>query len=534
MAAHPPDAAVAIRRQVLIATAGNAAGKLVTVVLAFLLMPFLLHRLGELQYGLWILVGSTLAYVGLLDLGIADAITKYVAEHRARGEHARTNEVIAAAFRLYAVLGVAALMLSAAFAPIFPDLFAIPASLHATAEILVLLVGVQAAISIPCAVFAAILRGLQRFGVLNAVSVFGQLVSAAAIVWIVLRGGGLIEIAIASMLASFGVHGLTAWCVRRLAPELRFGWRGARRGVVRKVVTFSSSMFAMQAAFLVQMKGAEIVIGAFLSAGTVAPYAVARRLSLLPQVVSDQFLKILVPLASQLHAEEDMRRLRSLYLVASRLTLAALTLVAGPLIALAGSTLTVWIGPDYAAHAPLVVILTLAIAIETSQWPGTFILRGMARHHLLAVATVVMAVAILILSLLLVRPYGAVGVAVGTLVPTAAVCLGFVLPYVNRMLGVGMRDVIGQILLPALLPAVPMAALLHVSGWVVETHSVVSLVATAAAGAVVYMTGYLGLAGDPERQMIRDALRWTVAILPFGVGRPHDAPERFRHGSRNG
>ncbi|HEX6979283.1 MAG TPA: oligosaccharide flippase family protein [Alphaproteobacteria bacterium] len=534
MAAHPPDAAVAIRRQVLIATAGNAAGKLVTVVLAFLLMPFLLHRLGELQYGLWILVGSTLAYVALLDLGIADAVTKYVAEHRARGEHARTNEVIAAAFRLYAVLGALALMLSAAFAPIFPGLFAIPASVHATAEVLVLLVGVQVAISIPCAVFAAILRGLQRFGVLNAVGVFGQLVSAAAIVWIVSRGGGLVEIAMASVLVSVGVHGLTAWCVRRLAPELRFGWRGARRGIVRKVVTFSSSMFAMQAASLVQMKAPEIVIGAFLSAGTVAPYAVARRLGLLPQVISDQFLKILVPLASQLDAEKDLRRLRSLYLVASRLTLVVLVLVAGPLVALAGPTLTVWIGPDYAVHAPLVVILTLAIAIETSQWPGMLILRGMARHHHLAVATIGMAVANLALSLLLVRPYGAVGVAVGTLVPIVAVCLGFVLPYTNRMLGVGARDVIRQILLPALLPAVPMAALLHVSGWVVETHAFVSLLATAAAGAAVYMAGYLGLAGDPERQLIRDVLRKTVGILRFGAGRPHDAPERLRHEPHNG
>jgi O-antigen/teichoic acid export membrane protein len=514
---QPPDTAAVIRRRVLIATASNSAGKLVTVVLAFLLMPFLLFRLGETQYGLWILVGSTLAHVALLDLGIGDALTKYVAEHRAQEDHMRANEIIGTALWLYAGLGAVALILCAAFAPIFPNLFAIPVSEHATAQLLVLLLGTQLAISIPCAAFAAILRGLQRYGALNALSVVGQLITAAAIVLIVLRGGGLVEIAVASIIVSITVHGLTVWCVTRLAPELRIGWRGPRRDAVGKIMRFSSSTFAMYAADSLQTKSADLIIGAFLSAGAVAPYAIARRLGLLPQVFSDQFLKILVPLASQLHAGKDLQRLRSLYLIGSRLTLVVLVLVAVPLIALAGPTLTLWIGPAYAGYAPIVVILALAVAVETSQWPGMLILRGMARHHHLAIATVGAAVANVALSLILVRPYGAMGVAVGALIPAVVVCLGFVLPYTTRTLGVGAREVARQIFVPALLPVFPMVAVFYASRWVVETHSLVSLLTTAAAGAAVYMAGYLGIAGDLERRLIRDVMRKVIEVMPMGA-----------------
>jgi len=378
--------AAMIRRRVLLASASNIAGKLVAIAAVFALMPFLLHRLGDVQYGLWILIGSTVNYGTLLDLGICDAVTKHVAEYHARGDFERTNGIIAAALALYTGLGLVALVLTGALAPAFPAIFAIPPSEHDTAVALGLMLGVQLAISIPCAVFAAVLRGLQRYGLLNALTSIGQLVSAAITVVIVLSGGSVIEVVAANVLLSVAGYAMTMVCIRRVAPELRFGWHRPRRDDVRRIAVFSLSMFAIQAASHLQLRTDEIVIGTFLSAGIVAPYAMARRLSLLPQVLCDQFLKIVFPLSSQLNAENDVKRLRSLYLIGTRLTLIVLIPVTGTLVMLAGPILTLWAGTDYGHYAPIVVILALAIAIDTTQWPAGLILMGTARHHRLAAA----------------------------------------------------------------------------------------------------------------------------------------------------
>ena len=94
-----PDKNAAIRRQVALGTAANYAGRIINLGVWFVLTPIILSQLGKTNYGLWALVGSFVAYGSLADLGIAAAVTKYVAEYRARGD----NETASAADRNRAV-----------------------------------------------------------------------------------------------------------------------------------------------------------------------------------------------------------------------------------------------------------------------------------------------------------------------------------------------------------------------------------------------------------------------------------------------
>src|ERR1022692_4474908 len=91
-AARSPDMAVepeknaAIGRQVAIGTETNYVGRLINLGVWFVLTPIIVSHLGTPNYGLWALVASFVAYGILAYLGIASAITKYVAEFRARGD----------------------------------------------------------------------------------------------------------------------------------------------------------------------------------------------------------------------------------------------------------------------------------------------------------------------------------------------------------------------------------------------------------------------------------------------------------------
>ncbi len=53
----------------------NAAASLFGSVIAFLLVPFLLHRLGDAAYGVWALVGSVFAMTV-----VAAAVSYYLVE----------------------------------------------------------------------------------------------------------------------------------------------------------------------------------------------------------------------------------------------------------------------------------------------------------------------------------------------------------------------------------------------------------------------------------------------------------------------
>ena len=67
----------------------------------FCLTPFVLHRLGDEAFGLWVLVVTVAGYYGVFDFGICSAVLRYAALKRALGEKDGINEVVATAFYFY-------------------------------------------------------------------------------------------------------------------------------------------------------------------------------------------------------------------------------------------------------------------------------------------------------------------------------------------------------------------------------------------------------------------------------------------------
>jgi len=500
MSVSPSGAA--IQRHVVLSTLSNYGAKVLTLGVWFFLTPFLLRQLGPSAYGLWVLVGSVVGYGSLLDFGIAPAVTKYVAEYHARGQIEAARSLVATALCLYTGLGVLAVGLSLILALVFARLFMIPPEQQATAAWLVILSGLGLGVALPCATTSAVLSGLQRFDLNNLIGMAGMALFTAATVTVLLLGGGLVGMMAVNIPITLLMQIPAIWLIHRTAPELGFGWRGASRSLARTVISFSSALFVVNIAGQLQTKTDEIVIGASLPVASVTPYALARRLSEMPQLLTDQFLKVLMPLASQLHAVEENGRLRALYLTSTRLTLALdVPLVCG-LIILSGPFLSVWVGPQYASAAYLVTILALASLADTSMWPASSILQGMARHRPLAVFAIISALANLALSIWLVHPLGVAGVALGTLIPTSIECIIVITPYAMRQNGVSARVFLSEVLWPSLAPAAPMVGVLLALRELLRPNSYWAIGAIGLAGVIVYAALYLLLSrGRPEHAL---------------------------------
>ncbi len=513
-------------RRALLNTLSNFTAKFLSLGAWVLLTRFILQHLGPSQYGLWVLVGSVTAYGSLFDFGIAAAITKYVAEFRARQEAERARSLIATALWLYTGLGLAVVLLSAALAPVFPHLFAIRPDQRLTAMWLVLLSGIHVGLLIPCAAPGAVLRGLQRFDILNMLGAVGTLLSFAATVAMLYLGGGVVSLAIVGIGVTLLMQLPAIWFIRRLAPDMPLGWRGAQRRMANTVASFSSSLLLIHLGGQLETKTDEIVIGKFLPLSAIAPYNIARRVSALPLALTEQFLSLLLPLASSMAAENDHSRVRSLYIVSTRLTLAMFIPIGLSLVVLAKPILALWVGEEYSGYSHLVLILTIASLIDTSQWPAGMILQGMARHRPLALLSIATGLGNLALSILLIAFLGLTGVALGTLIPTTIVCLLLVMPYAARAMNVRVRELISRAFLPALAPAVPALAVAFILRTLLAPQSVASVLLVAGASSLVFAVGYLTLkVNELERRTCRQLavtlidsarLQWRRAWLQRG------------------
>jgi O-antigen/teichoic acid export membrane protein len=495
-----------IIQQLLRSVISNYVGRFIGMGIWFLLTPFILNQLEPTLYGLWVLVGSVMAYGSLLDFGISSTLAKYVAEYRAKGQAEDAQSLIGTALVIYLILGILIIVAAIILAPFFSRIFNVPAENRSTAMWLVMLAGLGTGSALLSNSTTAVLRGLQRYDLLNLIGVISTLLLAGATVLVLVLGGGVIGIAATGVAVNSLMLIPTIWIIHQIAPDLRFGLVGASGRMFRAVTSFSSSIFMLHVGGHLSVKTDEIVVGAFLPVSAVTPYNLARRLSSLPQMLTDQFLTLLLPLASKLHAENNLSRLRSVYIISTRLTLAIFLPAGLGLVFLAGPFLEIWIGPEYSGYVHLVLILSLASLIDTCTWPAGAVLQGMGLPRFSGLMSIISGSANLVLSLILVRRLGLTGVALGTLIPTAIVCLGFVIPYAARMIGVRFQEVIVHILLPAFLPVVPAGIGMYLLRDVVKPTSIILILLLGATGLLIYLAIYLCMrANEFERGILRMA-----------------------------
>ena len=501
-----------VRRRVAHNTATNVLTKTLGLAVGFLLTPFILSRVGVASYGLWALTGSVVAYGALLDFGITGGLTKHVAEYWARGEVREAEEVIASALSIYTVFAGVILLAALLLAPFFPRLFHLQPEVHATGMRLVILMGLTTALSLPTALPMATLRALQRFDLANVVSLVAIALSASGTVAVLMLGGGIEALVLVHLAVTAVVQLPALWLLRRIAPDLRFGWRGATRRTARKLIAFSWYIFVSQSATRVQYRTDELIIGAYLPIASVTPYALARRLAEVAQALTDQFMRVLSPLAAELNAVEDTPRLRVVFLHGTRLSLAIHMPIALTTALMAGPLLGAWVGEEYVRYAPLVWLVSAALLIDTGVWPAGALLQAISRHQRLAAFAVFGAASNVALSIVLVRRWGLEGVAAATLITTFVTCHLLIAPYVLTTLGVRAGTMLRSVLWPVLIPVLPSALATIAVRHVVGTASLVMVLAAMALGAAIYWAVFL-LTGATmaEKEWVRTTVRSAVA-----------------------
>src|SRR5277367_1157927 len=142
----------------------------VNILIGVFLSPFIVHRLGDAAFGIWVLIFSVTGYYGLFDLGIRSSVVRFVAKYHAIDDSQNLAEVINTSLFAYSAVGAVAMLLTIAGFFYVDYLFKIPPELHSSARWVFLTVGTSVAVEFPMGVFGGALEGLQRFYLVNGMS----------------------------------------------------------------------------------------------------------------------------------------------------------------------------------------------------------------------------------------------------------------------------------------------------------------------------------------------------------------------------
>jgi O-antigen/teichoic acid export membrane protein len=197
---------------------------------------------------------------------------------------------------------------------------------------------------------------------------------------------------------------------------------------------------------------------------------------------------VLLPFFARWGAQDDAGRLRTSYLRATKLAFGGTVLAAILLAAYGRLAIGWWVGPSLFVGNRVLWVFCLLLLIATPIHTAALVLAGLGRHRAPAIGGGIEAALNLTLSMLLVRPLGVFGVALGTLVAGAATN-GWVAPRAAcRELRIRSGDYAARAILPSLLPGVAAGA----AAWLFSTIGRAPAGALAA-GAVLVVFLFAGL-----------------------------------------
>jgi O-antigen/teichoic acid export membrane protein len=478
----------------------------VTAVSAIVVTPLLLHHLGRPAFGVWILASTVVAYLELFELGFGGASTKLIAEDA----HVRPDQavrMINTTFFVLVPLGFIALGVGVGIAFVFPSAVHVAAGLHDQVVICVAVLAVGLAVSIPGDTFGGSLMGHQRFDLLSFSNASMALAISVASVLIVVFGGGIVPLAVATTVISVSFQ-LVRWIqVRHVIPGARLRLRLVDRLRLRAAANISG-WFLLAAILQATLAACDVVIvGIVLGVKAAAVYGVGAKLAKAANQSLDSLAVVFFPYTSATVRNDKTGSLGAIVIDSLRVTLLIGIPLALLLMILAGPGIRAWVGPGYDTSAHVLVILALSVGLASPVRSLGQVLLGSGALKLLCGLAGVEVLCNFVLSVTLAHVIGPIGVAVGTLGGVLLVRLPATLFIGSKNLDVKVSRVVRGAIVPHLVPAVACAAVL-LAGRTLTGYSFLGAIVDALAGIATYVGLYLAIGATPgERQRARTATR---------------------------
>ena len=418
-------------------------------VISFLLTPLLIHSLGMIHYGMWILVASVLDHYVLLDMGLHTTLQRFVARMKGRNEREALTQIFSTAYGLGVIAAILTSGLTVVLALFLPRFFALGGESPELLSWVVLSLGLSVAVTFPARVPGAYLCGLQRFDLYNLASISLGVLRALLFVAALQLGYGILVLANLTLTVSILSMYVNYRVVRWLDPELsldvqRFRWHHAK-----ELARFGFYVFVNRVGDRLRFNIDSLVIGRLLGIALVTPFSVAAKLVEYFKNIILGFLGPTITEMSLLDGESRIADLQKLFIRSTKAS-AVLSLLIGSLFYLDGRPLLrLWLGEDFVSVYPLLLTLTIGYVVGLAQSPSNGAIYARGRHRPLAWWALAEGMANLLLSVYWAKRYGLMGVAFGTIVPMLVVKI-FLLPYYTlRVLELTLREYLtGALLRP--------------------------------------------------------------------------------------
>ena len=393
----------------------GASEYVVMPVTLLLATPFLLHRLGAPQFGLWMVANAAITSSGFISTGFGDGALKYAATYRGSNDRDRVQETLRVNLAINLLLGAILALVMWYGAPAAVHLLSLAPSLQHSgvttfriASVILLLRSVEG-------VFIGALRAYERYGPAVMINVSSRAATILFACILTAKGLGITAIMSATLGMAVISAALQITAARAVVKTVSLRPSIAKAAFL-EVFNFGCFSWLQTLAGCIFSYADRLVIGFTLGASSVAYYTVCVQAAQPVYGVLSASLHCLFPHLSARLAATPRTEVTSIIRSVLSLNVLLAFVLCAPLALLSRPILRVWMGAAFAQQTwPVLSIVAVGFGFLALNITGHYALLALGQVRLIAILHLIGGVAMLSVVAVLAPRIGLVGAAIGRL-----------------------------------------------------------------------------------------------------------------------
>lgn len=375
-------------RQALKTAGAGLVAQVLGYAVRLAVIPLSLKLLGTERYGLWLAVGSLIAWGSIADLGVSPGLVNVVAGASGHADREAMRRHVSTAFAAYAVLAaiLALALLAVSQWPGLPGLLgARNPDLAKETRLLVAVCGLGFATSMLMRVIPTACTALQEGYFGSWAYLAGSLASLVLLIPLVWGGGSLLSYTLVMCvppLAAQVLLGVYLFGWRH--PDLRPTFRSCDRGSLRALWDFGGPLTLHQTANLAVLYSANILIANRLGPAAVSQYSVPYAMFWTLTATAWLIVSPYLPAYAEASARGDWHWIRRRGLAALAVTTALLGGGGALLVLIGPAAIRLWAGGEIRPATGLLAALACFCLLKAVSNANGVLLTGLGLVKFLA------------------------------------------------------------------------------------------------------------------------------------------------------
>jgi O-antigen/teichoic acid export membrane protein len=427
-------------RGILANTIFSTIERVFFAISSLVLVPIMVSCLGLKLYGSWVLIAAITSYFSLAQFGFSSSFEKYIAEFRASNNQTALDSTVCTGFYTLLAIAAAVFLFGAALSPYVLKVIAKDEGYRRFFVFFIWYLGLSST-SLAMQIFSAVPRGFMRFDISSIIAIIARTAEFLISIILLYHSFGLAALLWASTVSTVLVFsGNVAASAFLLKRPLPLDPRRFDRQILGTMFGYGVKLQMSFFASWVTQNFDKLILGWLLNASATALYDIGSKIVSLLKQISWVLFAVLVPKSSEIHAREDLNKLRKMYETGTHFISVLGFGAVGLLFPFAFIILESWLRkPPDPGSVSVFRILLIGMMLNVTAGIGSSIIKGMGKPGIETISNSIMACCNVLLSIILCATAGLTGVAWGTSI-AAIIGAGVLYYLVNREFGIANAD----------------------------------------------------------------------------------------------